>query len=135
MCTNIPRIHHAWFHLYGTSRSARYASKVLVHSVIWTNSPETWSPMLYRLSHADFVESYISFKWPLYIHIVPIPMYTLALIREWWEYRTHQNNPPLMLPPSILASFFVLRNATCFWIPGMCKGLYLLNIYCDVRFS
>ena len=85
---------HAWFHLYGTSqpvRSALKAKKKIQNEKILPTEDSNPQPSdfksdadWYRLHElAGLVECY-PFQWPYYIHILPIQMYTLLLVREWW---------------------------------------------------
>ena len=72
---------HAWFHLHGTSRpSASEALKYQMKNSCpqWDSNPQPWNFKSDSLPTelAGFVECCL-FKWPYYIHVLPIPMYSM----------------------------------------------------------
>ena len=74
---------HAWFHLHGTSRPARSASEARKYKMknscpLWDSNPQPSDLKSDALPTelAGLGECY-PFKWPYYIHVLPIPMHSL----------------------------------------------------------
>ena len=82
---------HAWFHLHGTSRPDRSASKRQntkwkIPCPQWGSNPQPFD------SKSDALTTELAglgeccpFKWFYYIHVLPIPMFTLLYVPEWWS--------------------------------------------------
>ena len=73
--------HHAWFHSHGTSRPARSGSEAtkykMKHSCAkWYSNPQPrdFKSDALPTELAGLVEWW-PFKWPYYMHVLPIPMY------------------------------------------------------------
>ena len=58
--------------------------KSLAHSGTRTHNPEICSAELYRLSYTASMKA-VLLKWLWYIHVLPIRMFTLVKVREWWS--------------------------------------------------
>ena len=72
---------HAWFHLYGASRPARSTPKATKYKMKnpcpqWVSNPQPWDLKYLPTELVGLIESCL-LKWPYYMHVLPMPMFTL----------------------------------------------------------
>ena len=82
---------HAWFHLHGTSRPDRSLSAATKYKMKNSLSTVGLEPSTFDYK-SDALPTELAglgeccpFKWPYYIHVLPIPMFTLFYVPEWWS--------------------------------------------------
>ena len=82
---------YAWFHLHGIIRPDRRASEATKYKMKNSLSTVGLEPSTLRLQvwcstyWASRACECCTFKWPYYIHVLPIPMFTLLYVPEWWS--------------------------------------------------